>query len=121
MAGYIATGYVSIFHFRDKNDNYYHKGRRRGIFMIGIIISETDNDGPPRRQLTNLATCDSQIHVLKHKRPVSIIYRLFLVTQAGMSKRAGGDIAMVTRGPCRRLLVGNDRGNQEQPARSKSK
>ena len=36
---------------------------------------------------------------------------------AGMSKRAGG-IATATRGPRRRLLEGNDRGNQEQPARS---
>ena len=36
-----------------------------------------------------------------------------------MSKRAGGGgIATVTRGPYRRLLLGNDRGNQEQPARS---
>ncbi len=39
----------------------------------------------------------------------------------GMSKRAGGGDATVTRGPCRRLLVENDRGNQEQPVRSWSK
>ena len=37
---------------RDKNDDYYHKGREGGgqRVMIEIIISENDNDGRPRTQ-----------------------------------------------------------------------
>ena len=37
---------------RDKNDDYYHKGREGGgqRVMIEIIISENDNDGRPLSQ-----------------------------------------------------------------------
>ncbi len=79
---------------------------------------------------TSISVLDplKSVKITAEQGPVKLIQEVFVadfvksfgeVHCRGMSKRAGGgDIATITRGPCRRLLVGNDRGKQKQPVRS---